>query len=192
MSTSDVSICNLALQKLGANRITSLSDNDRNARSMNACYEAIRDRELRRKAWKFAIKRATLAPSATEPDFDYSYAFLLPVDFLRLILPPYSSSDWVMEQHTGQPAILTNDGDTLEIRYVAKVTDPTLFDPLFVDALACALALHCCEELTQSNTKQSSLTQQYRDAMTAAARLDAFEKMPETPSDDSWFNAREL
>jgi hypothetical protein len=32
--------------------------------------------------------------------------------------------------------ILTNDGSSINIRYIARVTDPTQFDVAFVEALA--------------------------------------------------------
>ena len=44
--TSVVGICNLALTKLGAARITSLTDDTKQARALNAIYEATRDAEL--------------------------------------------------------------------------------------------------------------------------------------------------
>ena len=83
MAISDVAIANLALQKLGSGHITSLSQDDPSARAVNACYEQIRDMELRKHPWNFARKRTTLAPDATTPSFDFDYAFPLPSDCLR-------------------------------------------------------------------------------------------------------------
>src|SRR6185295_6001484 len=160
MATSDVSICNLALQKLGAARIVSLSENSRNAKSVSACYTEQRDLELRKYLWNFAKKRATLAPSSTAPAFTFAKAFPLPPDYLRLIKPARLGLDWHVEQHDGALAILTNDGTTLNIRYIAVVTNPVLFDPCFVEMLACKIAWHCCEDITQSNTKKAALMEE--------------------------------
>jgi hypothetical protein len=190
MAVSNVSIANLALQLLGAGRITSLTEDHKNARAVNSCFEFLRDRELRAHAWNFAIKRATLAPSSVEPEFDYDYAFPLPTDSLRLLPKAEHNLDWIIENVDDKSCIVTNDGDTLEIRYIAKITDPTKFDMLFVYALAAKIAEHCCEELTQSNTKQQKATQFYKDTIAEARKINAFEQtVPEEP-EDPWLAAR--
>ncbi len=190
MATSDVSVCNLALQKLGAARIVSLTEDSRNARSVNACYEALRDAEIRRYKWGFAKTRATLAPSAIEPDHTYLYAFPLPADCLRLLPPARNGLDWQVESHEGANAILTNDGDTLEIEYLKRVTDPTKFDPCFVEMLAAKIAWHCCEEITQSNAKKEAINTEYRDLRAEARRMNAFEYTAEEAPEDPWLAAR--
>jgi hypothetical protein len=191
MSTSDVSICNLALQRLGSPRITQLTEDSPEARACNAAFEAIRDAELRKRAWKFSVKRATLAASAVEPDFEFGYAFPLPSDCIRLLPPNRRELDWTVENHEGAPAILTNDGDSLEVRYISRITDPTLFDPLFVKAFSFALAEQLVEALTQSNTKKASIKEDYREAISDARRMDAFEQIAAQPPSDSWNDARE-
>lgn len=190
MAVSAVSICNLALQKLGAARIASLSDDSKNARECNACYEPMRDRELRANRWKFAIKRVVLAPSATTPSFYYENAFVLPSDCVRAIFPARLDLDWKIENHEGTPAILTNDGDAINLRYVAKVSDPTLFDPLFVDALAAKIAWQLCEALTQSNSKKQAAHEEYVLAIREARKMNAIEIGVQKQPVDEWVSAR--
>ena len=48
---SKVEIANRALQKLGAKRIASLSEDSRNARAINAAYDTLREAELRAHTW---------------------------------------------------------------------------------------------------------------------------------------------
>ena len=60
MATSDYEIVNLALLRLGANTITSLSDGSRNATAANVIYDMIRDEILRSFDWGFAKRRAWL------------------------------------------------------------------------------------------------------------------------------------
>lgn len=182
---SEVSICNRALQKLGAARITSLSDNSVNARACNAAYSDVRDAVLRSHPWQFAIKRASLASSTTAPAHTYTYAFPLPSDCLRLLPPDYDDVDWQIEGN----AILTND-TTCEIRYLAQITDPNAMDPMFREVLSCRLALEMCEELTQSNSKLEGIMAQLKLATTEARRNNAFERRSETPQTDSWILAR--
>jgi len=190
MAASEVSICNLALQKLGAARIVSLSENSRNAKSVNACYEPQRDTELRKYLWNFARKRTSLAAHSTAPAFMYEAAYPLPSDYLRLIKPARLGLDWHVEQHEGALAILSNDGAPLDVRYIARVTNPALFDPSFIEMLACKIAWHTCEDLTQSNTKKAALMEEYRAARAEARQTNAFE-VPKNPEPiDEWLVAR--
>jgi hypothetical protein len=60
MASNDYDIVNLALIRLGANTITSLSDGSRNANAANTIYSIIRDEVLRSFDWGFAKRRAWL------------------------------------------------------------------------------------------------------------------------------------
>lgn len=182
---SEVSICNRALQKLGANRITSLTDASPNARACNNAYAEVRDAELRAHPWAFSIKRATLASSTTPPAFKYGNAIPLPTDCLRLLPPDDYDNDWVVESGN----ILTN-ATTANVRYISQVVDPNLMDPTFREALACRLAMEMCEELTQSNTKLQGIMEQYKMALREARRNNAFERRSQEPREDSWITVR--
>lgn len=189
---SEVQICNRALQKLGAKRITSLTQDTPNARSCNVAYADLRDAELRAHTWNFAIKRAQLSADATAPTFGRSNAFQLPTDFLRL-LPPYpednsNTLDWQIEGRK----IYTDDSAPLNIRYVYQVTDPNEFDSTFREALATRIALELCEEITQSNTKKELLMADHKKVIAEARRTNAIENVAQMPPDDVWFTAREV
>jgi len=196
MATSIVSIYNLALQKLGAQRVASVDEDSRNARSCGACYEHLRDSELRSRPWVFSIKRASLAASATAPIslidtvFPAGAAFPLPSDCIRPLFPPRTYNDWVIENIDGSPAILTNDSAPLGIRYISEVTDPTKFDENFVEMLACRMADHMCEEITQSNTKKLNIREDYIRARGIARQMNAFESLPFDGPEDTWSAAR--
>lgn len=189
---SEVSIANLALQKLGDERIASLTEDSTVAREVNNCYEILRDREQRAHAWNFCKKRTILAPDATPPPFDYAFAFPLPADNLRLLPPNRLGLDWKIENHNGTKAILTNDGNTLEIEYVARIEDTAQFDPLFVEALASKMAWHMAEKLTQSNTKKAAALQEYITTMREARKINSFENIATETPQDSWDAARRV
>lgn len=188
---SEVSICNAALQKVGGNRITSLTDGSVNARHCNARYTEVRDRELRRHVWGFAVTRVELAADTDGPAFGPTNYFTLPADFIRLAPqdPEVTSNDhdWRVEGLK----IATYDDAPLEVRYVKKVTDPNTMDSLFRDVLAQALALELVEIITQSNTKPEKLTREYRDLIAEARRVNAIEKVSEQPPEDTWVTVRE-
>lgn len=190
-ATSDVAICNLALQLLGARRVTSLTEDSPNARSMNSCYTMLRDSELEKHPWRFAMSRAQLAASPIKPAFHFANAFPLPADNLTLILPRWRIAlDWVIENHEGQPSILTNDAAPLNINYVAQIADPTLFPTSFCRALAAALAAHTCEEITQSNEKKADAQGRYKEAIGEAKQNNAFMVVPPEGPVDTWDAAR--
>lgn len=186
---SIVGICNRALQRVGAQRITDLSDDSASARECNVAYEPLRDALLRRHAWSFAIGRAQLAASTTAPAFEFTYQYPLPADFLRL-LPPLSDytgqTDWQIEAG----AILTNDVGPLKIRYVRQVTDPNQMDPLFREVLACDVAVAVCERLTQSNQKIQLIKDERKDLIAEARRINAFEANSADTPEDTWITAR--
>lgn len=188
---SEVAICNRALQKMGAKRIASLTEDSRNARAMNVAYAPIRDALLREHPWSCAIKRASLAADATAPMFTYARSFTLPSDFLRLMprdpIYNYNDTDWIIEGK----AILTNDSAPLYIRYVYRLTDPNGMDSSFQEAFSARLAVETCEEITQSNTKLQLLENWYKQVIASARRTNAIEQIvPAQPTDDTWITVR--
>lgn len=62
--SSPEDICNRALQRCGARRIVSLTDDDRNAAACRFVYDKVRRAELRRNTWTFSTRRTALRPVA--------------------------------------------------------------------------------------------------------------------------------
>jgi hypothetical protein len=187
---SQVDICNRALQKLGADRIISLTQNSTSARACNLAYELVRDSELRAHVWNFAIKRTKLASDATAPVYGYSYAYTLPSDCLRLLPNDHQEGFYSKNFKVEGRKILTNESAPLEIRYIYRVTDTTQYDATFTEALACKMAMEMCEELTQSNTKRQLAQDEYKATIREARKMNAFENVPVEQQTDSWLTAR--
>lgn len=202
MAQSVTGIANRALQLLGAAAIMNLTDNVTEAREAARCYDFCRRAELRAHLWNFATVRAALAPDAAAPVFGYTYQFTLPIDCVRIILPNDAALDWKQEGRklltnyanspfgAGTFGTATAPSPILYLQYVSDVTDPTVFDPLFCEALACRMALAMCERLTQSNQKKQLLQADYTKAISEARVTDAFENLPADPPDDSFWTAR--
>lgn len=189
---SVVGVCNSALQKLGSSeRITSLADNSKHARALNAAYESIRDKLLRATPWNFAIKRAQLAAAVTTPLFTKANAFPLPSDFLRLLPTDPEDNANTLDWQIESGSIVTNDDAPLEIRYIWRVTDPNAMDVLFLDLWATELALQTCLEITGSNTKKEALREDRKVILREAKRVNAIESEAPVPPDDTWITARE-
>ena len=58
-------IANRALFHLGAVRIQSITENSKNNATMTFLYDKLRDAELRRNVWRFAIRRTIIRPITT-------------------------------------------------------------------------------------------------------------------------------
>lgn len=146
---SEVDICNLALARLGDNATVASIDPPEGSAQAEHCarfYPVARDSLLEMHAWKFATRRVLLAELDTET-WNWSHAYAEPTGVLKLlaVLPPSASNDDDTQEYeaetdsSGTSIILTNQASA-SLRYVANVTDTTVFSPLFVDALAWLLA----------------------------------------------------
>lgn len=180
---SPVEIANVALALLGEEPITSLDDETVAARTIDAGFDLIRDRELAAHPWKFAIKRAALPALADAPEWGFARNFAAPSDMLRLLeiegqwlaLPFEADPLYALEQTTDGNVISGDFSAPLNIRYIARITDTERFAPSFAWALACALADYACEKITQSNAKSQSLMARHREALAQARRIGALE-----------------
>lgn len=186
MPQTVIDCCNSALQRIGATTIISLTDNSPEAKACVVAYDSNRRDELRKHKWNFAITRVKLSPDSATPAFDYTYQFTLPSDCLRVLRPNTQNLDWVIEGRK----ILTNDSNTLNLRYIADIVDNTQFDATFYNVLAASLALDLVEKLTQSNVKKQILAKEYEEAIKDAKQTNALENGPIDPPDDYWWTVR--
>lgn len=196
---SDVEICNRALHKLGADTIIALTDDNNRARVMNVAYQPVRDAELFRRRWKFSIKRASLPALSSTPAFGYAYQYQVPTDFLRLIEGGDLMSNVDLSDYRGGGATYAREGDKIltnyeapiDVRYIARITDTSLFDPAFAEALSARLAMECCKRITDSDTAKAAAQADYRLAIREAIVANAIERAAESMADDSWMMARQ-
>lgn len=189
-----VSIANRALTKLGSSRILLLTDGSAGAQVMNSMFDSVFDAELRRHNWKFALARTSLPALATAPAWGYEYAYQLPADYLRLVQVNdfyvrglKQKTPWSVE--AGQ--LLTDYPAPLKVRYIRRVDNFGLLDPLFVEVLACKLAMEAAETLTQSGQKREMAHKEYEWSVSEAVRLDAIENPPDELQWGSWIDSRE-
>lgn len=197
--TSQVSIINKALIVLGEQTIISVDDSNERARVMKSIYDQTRDAELRKNRWSFAMKRVSLTPLSTAPEWGYDYQYQLPSDCIRLdmikdsyIVPNldnYRQQEDLQYTVEGR-RILTSMTSPLPIRYIYRVTDTNEFDALFAESLSRKLAFDACEKITQSTQKKQLLWNEYRQALLDAVKVGAIEKPPVALPDDSWMHGR--
>ena len=189
--TDSVSICNLALQAVGASSISDLDEDSTAGRACNRVYAQARDSEIRAHPWNFARERVQVAADATDPAFGYAKRYLMPPDCLR-ILPtngqdgPPIQDDWQIEGRY----ILTDDTSPINLVYIKRVTDEETFDDLFMELLIARIAMDVVERVTQSNTKKEDARKHYIAVQREARRVNAFERPPQKFPVDDWVNAR--
>ena len=139
---TETAICNIGLGKLGSKRINDVeTDTSLEAILCRLHYEQTRDALLRSISWRFARARAELTQDSTDPDFEWDNQFVLPDDFLRFrSIYEESGTTSKSRRHALEGQRLLTNLSEVSLRYIKNVTDPTEFDPLFVEVFTWLLA----------------------------------------------------
>jgi hypothetical protein len=185
MATSVVAIVNNALIKVGANSITSLTENSEAARAANLVYAQLRDTVLRDHPWNFAVTRAACALDSNTPAFDWSYQYFLPDGCLRVLRLQYVDQEYEVEGRL----ILTN-ASPCNIKYIAQVTDPNLFDAMFIEALSARIAAELAVTLAESSTLAKMMSEVYREKIMDARSIDGMESGNRQLEGSTWLDSR--
>ena len=174
---TEVSICSNALRRLGDDPITSLTDDTERARLCNAFYTDARDACLRSHPWNFAITRASLARLSDAPAYGFNYQYSLPTNpyCLRVLEMEYSDQIFKVENVATHGRVLLTDEGTANILYIARITDTTLFDPMFVDVLTAKLSLDLAYPVTNSMQVQQQMQKLYQTKHSEARSIDGQE-----------------
>jgi hypothetical protein len=185
MAANDIEICNAALSRLGAPAITSLSDADKRSQSCALMYPRTRDHLLRSHPWNFALKRVSIAADVTAPAFGYTARFALPADYLRIYRLDYTDIE-----HKIEGGYLLCDESTINMIYVAKITDTTKFEPMFDHLLSVMLAHELSYSLVQSASLKLALGQEVQILLRDVRSADAQEGTPDNFEFNTWVEAR--
>lgn len=214
MSADSVTqICNVALSRLGHKRpITNIDDDT--SEEGDQCrlhYPIVRKSMLRAHPWNFAIRRATLTQMTATPAFEYSYQYQMPNDYLKMVRTSFEALGWstfdaVALEVWGRPQVpyriegsADNNGkrvllvseSSVQIEYVADVTDVSTWDSLFTDALIARLAAELCYPLTMKEQLTKALYDIASVKLSEARVMDAQEGSARAVIDDSgWLMAR--
>ena len=191
---TEVSICSNALRKWGDSPIASLTEDTERARLCNALYEPARDSLLRSHAWNFAITRASLAQISSTPAFEYSYQYALPTDpfCLRVLKMEFDDYEFKIENLAGQGRVLLTNEGTANIIYIARITDPKLFDSIFVDTLIAKLASEMAYPVTNSAALQKEMERVYKLKLTEARSIDSTEGFTDDIISDTFTDFRKF
>ena len=187
MATSETSIVNVSMIKIGSLPIESLTDtNNPNAIKANAVYEPLRDEVLAAFQWKFAMDGATLAKSLVTPDFKWAFQYALPSGSLRVreMLPartPYSiESGWLRTDYD-------NAYGDVSIRFTKKITDPEKFSAEFIDCLATRIAQELAVAIKADRVMAQMFAQDYDKTLLNAKMLSQQEDyIDKEAGQDTW------
>lgn len=152
---SVLDICNIALSKLGEAPILLLDANGSPASRM--CYmhyHPVRREVLCAARWSFAAKEVSLSSPESDDSGLHSLPHSLPQDCLRVLA--VNCPTWTLRGRC-----IYCPQSEIRVLYLADVEDTTLFEPLFVEALATRLACKLCIPLLSSITARKALTDEY-------------------------------
>jgi hypothetical protein len=209
MST-EVTICNLALARLGDEaNVQTISPPDGSAQASQCAqfYPVARDTLLTMRPWSFATVRTALAPLV--PDgvhTSWAQAYAMPANCLlmRKVLEPDAADDVgvagvaagrefrVEAREDGQVVVLTNTVGAVGV-FTKRITDVAKFSPLFSDALAWLLASYLAGPIVKGDAGRAAALraqEAFSATMSAAGGTDASQqKLPDRVL-ASWLAAR--
>lgn len=197
MSTQ-VGIVNRALNYLAAKTISSMAEAVEQAVRANLIYDDVRDAVLRDHEWGFATKINTLSELADEtiPGWDYLYTY--PASCLK-IRKVYADGESpkpepieyreMLSPDTLQKVIVANENPAYA-EYTYKITDTTVYDPKFVEALALKLASELSKSLTGNIDNSVKFLQLYQVAISDAKRLNKEESNYNIKKESTYLEAR--
>ncbi len=201
-SATELSIINQALLMLQVSPALSLGDDSPQAQAAVSLYAGCRDEVLRSHPWNFALTRSNLTRLSTTSVYGLSYSYQLPTDCLkidevssprlenlRLYAPDCNAEELTppLRYYVESNRIVSNE-DIIYLRYVARITEVSLYDSLFVSALAANLAMKLAYALAGTSSQQELMTRTYGEYLRQARSVDGSEQQALT----SWTGEIEL
>ena len=175
-NTSAVSICSNALQRLGAEPISSFEDGTKLSGVCANLWPTTRNALLRGHNWNCATKRVSLSPLAKTPAFDYGYQFQLPGDWLKTL--QVGRRDFPIPFTQEGRTILANV-KLLPLVYIWENDVPATWDDTLVQAVELAMTAVLAYPVTASTALAESWDKKARIALLSAQSDDGQDVPPE-------------
>jgi len=182
---SKIEIINYGLILAHQKKIFDIDEDNKRARTAKAIYNLDLDEVLSGRNWPFARKQAELSLDGDTPEYDWSFKFGLPGDYLKMIE--------VQDQYDYQEEdgfILYNDS-TLAITYIFRQLDPNKYTPYFATTLGTRLAVDFALILAIDTELSEKMFAVYTNRMSTGGSLAAQSGGPKDYFVEGWVEARE-
>ena len=178
-ATSDVAICNLALDALNAEPINGSISNPLTTTEKQCArhYDVARRRVLRNYAWNFAKKRVLIG-RVGGPEGEYADKYELPVDCVRVLkVLDASFYEFLDFDIAGRNILCDNSGGaSVAIRYVGDIVDVNDFDSNFVTIFSLHLALDLAPLVVAQTKKIAEIERRLEIEEVKGVTVDGQEK----------------
>lgn len=170
-TVSVVQLCTNALSLLGEQEILSLTDNTKRANLCNNHLPMARDAALEKMKPNFAKEYRSLSQLATAPAFKWDFGYQLPSDYITTVELRPKRTDYEIVGDR----LFTDETEALLI-YIRRVTDTTLWTPLFVETMEYKLAALIAPVLKSDQAIAARMDQLFRLTALQAQTSDAQEE----------------
>ncbi len=187
-----IDIINLALVRLGASSITSLTEGSTEAANASKVWTPALNSALQACRWGFNTRRQALALREEHPaGAAYAFAYGAPADLLQ----PYEifQSDITKDRpipflHEG--GLIYTDQPGAVLIYGAMTDSASDFSAQFCDALAWRIACDLAGPLTQKNSLMEYTFQRYEDSISQARAAAGNAQRPRDDKVPGYIRAR--
>lgn len=186
--SSKTDICNRVLIKLGKATIRDVNtDESPSGTLLRSVYDSCLIEVLRQAEWNFAVTRQTLNLDASgSPLWEWSYRFVLPtIPQPVKILGVEGDVPYKIEG-----AYLVSNSNSIKLKYIGKVLDPNLYDPLFAESFVLRMAYEIGFALTSQTGLVDKLKQEYLFTLANAKNYNAQDDNEGPIQESEWTNAR--
>jgi len=189
---SQIQLYNEALLLVGANEISSVTEETNNATLCNRFFESARDYISVSTRWNSIQSESSLTASATDPiinDMWLKKAELPNDPYCLRVLDAYVNGVSVDYEILGR--FLYSNDLPLDIRYVSRITDLSAISPGLFQAIALYLAYKIAYPVTRDLKAVKDIFSLYQEHVREARLIDAHEGVPVTIQADSLTEDRE-
>jgi hypothetical protein len=186
-----IDICNMALGLIGHEPIETLDEPSEPPRLCRLFYDPQRRALLRSAPWGFATCSFPADALPVAP-FGWPAAYALPEACLHVVAVCTASGQaqpFAIQQCQGHACVAAGHGIAY-VRGIADTTDVQLFDALFTEAFAAALAVKLCMPLTNNKTLYQLMVSLAEGSFARARVHAANESQPATTGVPSALVAR--
>ena len=183
---SQIQLYNEALLLVGANEISSVTEETNNATLCNRFFESARDYVTVNSRWNSVQSEASLTASATAPIVSDKWLKKgeLPNDpYCLRVLDAYVNGVNVDYEVVGR--FLYSNDLPLDIRYVSRISDLSSISPGLFQAIALYLAYKISYPVTRDLQSVKDIYSLYQDHLREARMIDAHEGVPITIESNS-------